>query len=325
MQNPPKNKKIQSSFHPQNRHQGQYDFERLVQADDAHQEPRLRDFVIVNQTGNPSINFTDPTAVKALNRALLKDQYGIAHWDIPDGNLCPPIPGRADYLHYLADLLQANNHKKPVKHQNINVLDIGTGANGIYPLLGASAFGWHFVAVDISSASLENLGRIIASNPHIEKQIKLRHQADTSAVFRHIIRDDEWFDLSMCNPPFHASMEEANAGTNRKWENLGQAAASARPVLNFGGVGAELWCPGGEARFIRNMIQESVQFKTQCFWFSCLVSKAANVPELLKELSRAQALQVKTITMQQGQKQSRFLAWTFLNPTQQVAWAKLRW
>ena len=30
----------------------------------------------------------------------------------PNENLCPPIPGRADYIHHIADLLSINNNKQ---------------------------------------------------------------------------------------------------------------------------------------------------------------------------------------------------------------------
>ena len=93
-----------SKLHPRNRHQGRYDFARLVAVDSA-----LAGFVTCNDYGESSIDFADPAAVKALNRALLKNDYGIHEWNIPEQQLCPPVPGRADYLHYLADLLTSTN------------------------------------------------------------------------------------------------------------------------------------------------------------------------------------------------------------------------
>lgn len=78
-----------------------------------------------------SVNFADPLAVKTLNKALLAHFYGVTHWDIPDGFLCPPVPGRADYVHHLADLLADDNGG--VVPKQATVLDIGTGANLIYP------------------------------------------------------------------------------------------------------------------------------------------------------------------------------------------------
>lgn len=93
-----------ASLHPRNRHQGRYDFPQLIKS-----TPELGAFVIINPYGKESIDFANPAAVRVFNRALLKAFYGIAHWDIPADFLCPPVPGRADYVHFLADLLAERN------------------------------------------------------------------------------------------------------------------------------------------------------------------------------------------------------------------------
>ncbi|NOS96809.1 MAG: RlmF-related methyltransferase, partial [Methylotenera sp.] len=83
--------------------------------------------------------------------------------------------------------------------------------------------------------------------------------------------------------------------------------------LNFGGQSAELYCDGGEVAFVSRMIEESVQFKNQCTWFTTLISKAASLPSVYSALKKAHALKVKTIAMAQGQKQSRIVAWSFFS------------
>nr|WP_315473000.1 23S rRNA (adenine(1618)-N(6))-methyltransferase RlmF [uncultured Undibacterium sp.] len=314
---------IQAGFHPRNRHQGQYDFNALIAADRDAGAFALSHFVNTNPYGDLSIDFANTKAVKALNRALLKHQYGINAWDIPDDYLCPPVPGRADYIHSLTDLLAASNQGRAPKKSNVQALDIGTGANGIYPLIGASSYHWQFTATDINPESIANLNHILLANPQLASRIQTRLQTNHDAIFRNIIGEDDWFDFSMCNPPFHSSPDEAREGTKRKWENLGQSQNTDK--LNFGGQNAELWCDGGELAFIQKMIQESQTFATRCFWFTSLVSKASNLPAINAALKRAQVQQSKTINMQQGQKQSRFIAWSFLNPVQQAAWAKMRW
>lgn len=311
-----------SKLHPRNRHGGRYDFPRLMEVD-----VELGNFVAVNAHGELSIDFANPAAVKALNRALLKASYGIRAWDIPPQNLCPSVPGRADYLHYLADVLASSNGGVIPTTDTMRVLDIGTGANCIYPLIAASEFGWRFVATDINSVSLQNAQAILDSNPVLAKLITLRLQPSPGAILEGVVFADEWFDLTLCNPPFHASLSEASAGTQRKWKNLGKqdGGKTTNPGLNFGGQDAELWCPGGEQSFIQQMIEESAQIPTRCFWFSTLVSKAASLPGIYAALKRSKVLEHKTIAMRQGQKQSRLITWTFLNPAQQAAWRKTRW
>jgi len=240
--------------------------------------------------------------------------------DIPAQYLCPPIPGRADYVHHLADLLASE--AKLTLSKKIRVLDIGIGANAIYPLIAFSEYGWQFVGTDVDPIALKNAQTILDANPGLTSAIELRLQTSSSAIFSGVVKADEHFDLTMCNPPFHASLAEAKEGTQRKWQNLGKAKPA---TLNFGGQGTELFCDGGEIAFISRMIEESAAIGSQFFWFSSLVSKASNLPEVYKALKTNGALQVKTINLAQGQKQSRFVAWTFLTPEQQKHWRKHYW
>jgi len=284
-----------AGLHPKNIHRFGYDFDVLIKAD-----PGLNKYVKLNQYGNLSIDFADPKAVFALNKAILQSSYGIKNWTIPAGNLCPPIPGRADYLYYIADLLGSSGKS------NLIGMDIGTGASGIYSLIGASEFGWKFICTDIDKASLANLESVLDNNPQIKHLIECRLQTHTSRIFRNVWEKNERVDFTMCNPPFHASAKEAAEASQRKNRNL----ALKKNVKNFGGISNELWFPGGEQRFVSNMIQESIFYKTQCKWFTTLISKKESLPSLIKKLHEVRA-DHKIIEMAQGQKKSRILAWTF--------------
>lgn len=292
-----------NSLHPRNPHRERYDFNALVKI-----SPELAAFVSLNAYGGESIDFSDAAAVKALNRALLMSCYGISGWDIPERYLCPPIPGRADYLHYLADLLAEGNGGIVPHGEQVHVLDIGTGANCIYPLIGHSVYGWRFVASDIDAVALENAQRILDVNPGFGSAIELRLQTSPQAIFKGVVQKDEAFDLTLCNPPFHASLAEANAGTQRKWKNLGKD-LSVKAALNFGGQGAELWCRGGEEAFVRRMVEESVAVNSR--WFTTLISKSASLPLVYRALKKAGVKEYRTIEMAQGQKRSRLVAWRF--------------
>jgi 23S rRNA (adenine1618-N6)-methyltransferase len=305
-----------SVLHPRNRHRGRYDFDQLIQA-----SPVLAPYVKLNEYGDASIDFSNAEAVKALNQALLKQFYAVRAWDIPRQYLCPPIPGRADYLHYLADLLSEGNAGQIPRGQSVRVLDVGVGANMIYPLIGTHEYGWQFVGADIDDKALSNAQQIIEANA-LSNLIELRLQTSPLSIFKDVISEGEKFALTMCNPPFHGSLEEAQAGTQRKWRGLGKNPGKRRstdksPVLNFGGQNAELYCEGGEEAFVTAMIKESRHYATQSVWFTTLISKAANLPSVYSALKKVHALQVKTIEMSQGQKQSRIVAWTFLNVSQQ--------
>jgi 23S rRNA (adenine1618-N6)-methyltransferase len=306
---------LKKGLHPRNPHRFRYNFPELIKS-----SPELAPYVTVNQYGNESINFADPYAVKALNRALLKHFYGVSNWDIPDNYLCPPIPGRADYIHYLADLLASGNEGTIPRGKNISILDIGTGANCVYPLIGSREYGWHFTGTDIDTVSIGSAQKIIDSNTSLSDYITLRLQKTPSAIFSGIIKQDEFFDAVICNPPFHSSPEEAKMGTLRKLSNL-NLKKTTDVTLNFGGQNMELWTPGGEETFVRRMIEESTEIHNNCLWFTTLISKKTTLPGIYKLLKKVKAADVRTINMSQGQKTSRIAAWSFMNKDQQRKWA----
>ncbi|MGY4383781.1 23S rRNA (adenine1618-N6)-methyltransferase [Pedobacter sp. UYP24] len=304
------------ALHPRNKHRFNYDFAQLVKAN-----PLFRDFIIVNAYGNESINFSNPVAVKILNQSLLSHFYDVHHWDIPEGYLCPPVPGRADYIHYLADLLAQDRNGVIPTGKSVKGLDIGTGANCIYPIIGRKEYAWSFIGSDTDSLAIKAAKTIVDVNPVLAGQVSLRLQENKHHVFKGVIKSGERFDFTMCNPPFHASAEEAAAASEKKGKNLGYAKGKVG-VLNFGGKSNELWYEGGELEFIRKMIEESLLFGSQCLWFTSLVSKSANLPFIYGALKYAKAKQVETVQMAQGQKISRFVAWTFQDIDERRNWLK---
>lgn len=288
--------------------------------------PDLAKHLVRTVTGEPSVDFTRPDAVRALNAALLRQQYGIRHWELPAGYLCPPVPGRADYVHGLADLLAGDNDGIIPRGGQVRGLDIGVGANVIYPLLGHVEYGWHFVGTDIDARALDIARRNVAGNPGFAAAIELRLQTQSDRLFAGVVKPGECFDLTLCNPPFHASAADAQQGTQRKWRNLGKPApARSKGGLNFGGQPNELWCAGGEAAFLRRMIDESIGFGEAIGWFSSLVAKSEHLRALRKQLQRIGAREVREIAMAQGSKQSRFLAWTFLDGPRRREGSRRRW
>lgn len=288
-----------SKLHPRNKHNNLYDFDLLVR-----ENPELKNYIRLNPKGEQTIEFANPNAVKCLNKSLLKSYYNIDFWDIPDNYLCPPIPGRADYIHYLADLLDAKTNKE------IKCLDIGTGANCIYPIIGAHEYQWNFVASDIDFLAIRSAKEIVSQIKSLEGKIEIRLQKNPRFMFKDVILENEFFDLTLCNPPFHSSEEEANKGSLRKIKNL-QGEKRLKVELNFGGKNNELWCEGGEAKFIKDMIFESKHFAKNCKWFTCLVSKKENLRAIYKILKKVEVKESRTIEMAQGNKVSRFVAWRF--------------
>lgn len=307
-------KQSNKALHPRNKHQHSYDFDALCAA-----VPALAAFVRDNGYGALSIDFANPEAVKTLNQALLKQLYFVQHWQLPDGFLCPAVPGRVDYLHYLADLLAILNKNKIPTGSKVQLLDTGCGANLIYPLLAQAEYGWKVTASELDPEAADAAQLLIKQN-QLEHKIALRQQHNSKHIFHGIIQATDLFDLTLCNPPFHSSAEQASAGSERKAKNLGYKKAE----LNFAGRSHELWCEGGEVAFIKAMIEESQSYAQQVLWFSSLVSKQENLSALQQQLTQ-QGAEHQVIEMQQGHKLSRILAWSFMPEKQRQLWAQFRW
>ena len=223
----------QSRLHPRNKNLERYDLEALIQI-----KPELKAFVKPNKHGDDSVDSANPKAVKLLNKALLNHYYGIEHWDFPDSNLCPPIPGRADYLHYLADLICEHNFGRFPEGNKISCLDIGIGANCIYPIIGVTEYNWNFIGSDVDPNSIDSAIKIVGNNPKLVGKVECKLQKDYKAMFRGIIGSKDQIDLTMCNPPFHESEEAAQKGALRKVQNL-QGKQKNKAVLNFSGISKE--------------------------------------------------------------------------------------
>lgn len=294
-------------MHKNNLHNGKYDFEFLIQK----HEP-LKSYMFVNDYKTQTIDFSDPKAVKALNTALLKSYDAIDFWEFPDDNLCPPIPSRADYIHHLSDLLRRS-------HIDIdcNILDIGTGASCIYPLLGHAINNWKFVGTDIEGGSLKSAQAIIDKN-NLNDHIELRLQTNEAHILEGIIKTSDRFSASMCNPPFFKDANEAMEATKTKLKGLGNTGDAV--VRNFSGTTKELSYRGGEKAFLHTYLFESTFYKNQCYWFTSLVSSVSLVKSMQASLKKLGATDIHVIDMIQGNKVSRVVAWTFLNAAERRHW-----
>jgi len=278
----------------------------------------------VNRYGDPTLDFSNPTAVRLLNKMLLVHHYELDSWDIPQNFLVPAIPSRADYVHRIADLLAEEVGGKVPQGAKIKGVDVGVGANCVYPIIGHQEYGWSFVGLEVDEGAVKVAEKLVTANPTLNNEIVIRHQKDPNQLFDGIIQADDYFDFSMCNPPFHASREEAEAGTRRKWKNLKKH--GKKPThRSFSGQSNELWYPGGEKAFLKNMIHQSARIKNQVYWFTTLISKKSNVDAVEQMLRHFGAEDGRIIDLAYGNKTARLAAWTFLQDKQRRVWRKIRW
>ncbi len=305
-------------LHPRSKHNGGYDFVLLTKV-----YPPLADFVIKNKQKVSTIDFFNPAAVQTLNSALLKAHYGISDWNMPSGYLCPPVPGRADYIHHIADLLATDYDGKTPTGKQIKCIDIGTGANCIYPILGTAIYDWTFIGTEVDEYAIKSAQNIINKNPILKDKVSLRLQKNPIDTIHRILEEGEKLDLLVCNPPFFTSFVEANNEAIKKVNNLKHnEEIDKRIVRNFGGKSKELWCDGGEKKFIKGLIRQSKWYGENVLWFSTLVSKKANLSYIYGILNRAEVKELETLEMGVGNKKTRIVAWSFLDKTERQEWIK---
>ncbi|KAJ0667876.1 putative 23S rRNA (adenine(1618)-N(6))-methyltransferase [Helianthus annuus] len=302
------------SIHPRNKYSDNPpDFTLL-----ASLYPSFQPYVFYSREGKPKIDWKDFNATRELTRVLLLHDHSITWW-IPDGQLCPTVPNRSNYIHWIEDLLSSDII--PNYHGDNNIIkgfDIGTGANCIYPLLGASLLGWSFVGSDVTDVALEWAEKNVKNNPQISKLIEIRKvdieeeltNQNTNdggsytgpPILLGVVKNNEKFDFCICNPPFFETMDEA--GLN--------------PNTSCGGTPAEMVCPGGEQAFISRMIQDSVQLKQSFRWYTSMVGKKSNLKSLISKLREVGVTVVKTTEFVQGQTSRWGIAWSFIPPTKKI-------
>jgi len=290
-------------MHAQNPYSNRYDLKRF-----AIHHPQLQDYIVLNPSGEETIDFSNSTAVYELNKAMLLADFKLDKYELPMGYLIPPVPGRLEYLLHLQEFLSEKFNID--KNTKLRGLDIGTGANGIYCILGLQHFNWTMVGTECDAKSVEIAKANMQHTKSLKNKNEIRHQDTKSFLFKNMIHSNEHFDFSVCNPPFHTSKDDAFRGSQRKLNNLGREFDKKEVALNFEGQANELWCNGGEALFIKRLIKESVLYKTQVTVFSTLVSKSASLSPIKKQLTKANA-NFEVLPMDLGNKKSRILLWWF--------------
>jgi len=290
-------------MHLENPYSDRYDLKRL-----AIHHPQLQEHIVLNPSGEETIDFSNSAAVYELNKAMLLADFKVDKYELPMGYLIPPVPGRLEYLIHIREFLSEQFNID--KNTKLRGLDIGSGANGIYCILGLQHFNWTMVGAECDANSVEIAKANMQHTKSLKNKIEIRHQENKSFLFKNIIKTDEQFDFTVCNPPFHTSKEEAFRGSQRKINNLGREFDKKEVALNFEGQANELWCNGGEALFIKRLIKESIAFKNQVKVFSTLVSKTDSLASIDKQLKKAKANSY-VVPMDLGNKKSRIVLWWF--------------
>ncbi|KAA8546089.1 hypothetical protein F0562_020460 [Nyssa sinensis] len=333
------------TIHPRNKYSDNPPDFRLL----ATLYPSFEPFVFYSRDGRPKIDWTDFNATRELTRILLLHDHGL-NWWIPDGQLCPTVPNRSNYINWIEDLLSSDIIARThTDGDAVRGFDIGTGANCIYPLLGASLLGWSFVGSDVTNVALEWAERNVKNNPHISELIEIRKvENSVNTVYGEESDNGQSVDresiidvrkTSTFKPEPSPSSLELHSGVNKNYHGppilVGvvkdgerfdfcmcnppffetMEEAGLNPKTSCGGTLEEMVCPGGELAFISRIIEDSVQLKQSFRWYTSMVGRKSNLKILMSRLREVGVTIVKTTEFVQGQTCRWGLAWSFMPPT----------
>ena len=294
----------EGGMHPKNRYRYERpDFRRFVEIC-----PEFRQYTTTSSTedGHVSVDFRNWDACRELVRLQFQEDFGIS-WTIPKPHLVPPIANRLNYLCFIHDLISLwSPEPKNRASYEYKVLDIGCGANLVYPLLGAVYFGWSFVGCDVNTDALRIAATNRDANPSISPCIILKKVASqpcqgnngTRGIIGSCLDDDDTFDACVCNPPFFSNFSD-----------MGQ-----NPLTNYGGTSMEMVYPGGEESFVIEMIQDSAQHKHSIAWFSTMVGKKQTLKHAKKLLYSLGNTCIRTHELVQGTTHRWVISWSFVAP-----------
>ncbi|AFZ81678.1 protein of unknown function DUF890 domain-containing protein [Theileria equi strain WA] len=248
--------------------------------------------------------------------------------------LAPCVPNRVNYIHHAADLLKLENNSydgylnsviplnKILTGGHIVVMDIGTGANCIYPLLGTAEYSWNFIGVDIDEESLALARKNVFLN-NLEKKITLRLQDNPISMFGGVICSYELICLTLSNPPFHSSIKEINQ--NPRTITLGKkneiiftqsqfsvhllkakyldCLDNSENCMIRGTVKytfSEDCMEHGELAFIEIMLLESRLYAFNVLWFTSLVAKLSTLKKIKRKIQSDMRLYNASNTVQEA-------------------------
>lgn len=262
----------------------------------------LRRFAKETSSGNFSLNFKDPGALRALTCALLEQDFGLK-LNIPLDRLIPTVPLRLNYILWIEDLLSCLS--KVYRHGTVRGFDVGTGASCIYPLLGAKLNGWHFLATEVDESSVSFAEENVKSNG-LESKIRVK-QVTHNSFLRVPLQHEEHhaFDFCMCNPPFFVSEFEASHGTTRSEKR-------PQPAGICTGTQTETVTGGGEVEFVKEMIKDSLILKEQISWYTSMLGKKSSLSLILAYLQDNNVKTITTTEFCQGQTMRWGVGWSFL-------------
>ncbi|CAB5210346.1 unnamed protein product [Rhizophagus irregularis] len=265
-----------NKMHPRNKYKDNPpDFSVL-----AFKYPSFYPFVNYSKEGKPYIDYKNPEAARELTYCLLREDFNL-FLDIPLDTLCPPIPSRLNYIHWIEDLISSTESHEELGKNTVHGIDIGTGASCIYPLLGCTLNkNWVFLATDIDKKAVKYAKDNVHRNNLDDKITVRRNKTDKKILLNeNMIKDTTIkFSFCMCNPPFYENQEQYEKGVESK-------ITSSHSVCT--GSSNEMFTPGGEFQFIKDILEESLILRTKIRWYTSKIGRLETVNKIVCELKKS--------------------------------------
>ncbi len=277
-----------------------------------------------------------------LTRALLQALFRLKLPYLDEAHLCPPVPNRFFYLHWIHTKLLPVSWAAGNDITRSRGLDIGAGASCIYSMLAARFFRSTMITSEIDPKSvclaranvqanhLSSMITILQVPPSFSQQ-QLQQQTNIRSIGGPLQRSIEgWFhhrqensvpnngtstdltlDFVMTNPPFYdpSSMEISTA-------RVGDGRARTNMTVSEGNY------PGGEIGFVIEMIEDSLRMSSNqnscsfhASWYSSMLGKKTSLVKLQKLLLHLLGpAHIETTEYGPGHYTRWFLAWSLRQP-----------
>ena len=261
--------------------------------------PELTKYTLLkNEDGEYSFNWSDNKLSLLITKCILDFYFKIKYYSIPNNFLIPPVPSRLNYINLIKTLLISFNILTSKEENEIIGIDIGTGANLIYPLLGYSLYKWKFICSEINNEAFENSIKIIKENK-LEEYIKLIKQKYKNYIFVGIINREKKYTFSICNPPYYDYEDEIKKEDKNK-----------NCEYNFD----EIYYKNGEVGFFNKYFQESLCYSKNIFLFTYLIGKKSNAEKIYDQISEDKNIKYCDMKkIKTGNNIRYIIFWTFFN------------
>ena len=262
--------------------------------------PELKKYILKQNEDNEAefqFDWSNNELSLLMDKSILNYYFNIKYYDIPKGFLIPPIPSRINYINLINSII--TKLIKDIDIKNIIGIDIGTGANIIYPILGYSIYKWKFICTEINKEAYNNAKLILQKN-NLENNINIIKQNNKDNIFISILNRENKYIFSMCNPPYYNYENEIKL-EDKKRDN----------EYNFD----EIYYKNGEYGFFQRYFEESICYKNNVFLYTILIGKKINAENIYDKLSSYNDI-IKIYNMQKiltGNNVRYIIYWSFFN------------